>query len=273
MYENYWKLTHKPFDDGADGRAYYPAEAHQAALLKLRYAIENQHGAALLVGGYGTGKTLLVRLLAESLPDRFQPLVRLVYPQMQADDLLAYLAAELAPPAGATATSSVADSVLRIQQKLADTAGRGYHTVVAIDDAQLIDGYRAFETLRLLLNFEVGGRPALTLLLVGQPKLLPILERMPQLDPRLGAKCLLRPFTLEETMSYVEHRLIAAGAKRPIFETAALELTFELTQGVPRRINRLCDLALLIGFADERTAIGPAQIEAVAQELAIAAAD
>lgn len=273
MYENYWKLNRKPFESGADGGAYYPAETHQAALLKLRYVIENQHGAALLAGGFGTGKTLLTRLLAEQLPERFKPLVHVVYPQMSAEDLLAYLAVQLGASSPAASKLGVADSVRGIEQRLAETAARGNHVVIAIDDAQLIDGYRTFEALRLLLNFEVAGRPALTLLLVGQPKLLPILERMPQLEERLGAKCLLRPFTLEETMSYIEHRLTAAGAARSIFETSAVELVFELTSGVPRRINRLCDLALLIGFADERPSISAAQIEAVAQELVMAGAE
>ncbi|HUY90657.1 MAG TPA: ATPase, partial [Pirellulales bacterium] len=88
-----------------------------------------------------------------------------------------------------------------------------------------------------------------------------------------GAKCLLRPFTIEETVSYVQHRLAAAGARQPIFEDSALELLYDQTLGVPRRINRLCDLSLLIGFADERPTIGTAQIQAVAQELSLAAVE
>ena len=58
MYETYWRLTQKPFENAADPRFYYPAESHQAALLKLRYAIENRRGAALLAGPSGSGKTL-----------------------------------------------------------------------------------------------------------------------------------------------------------------------------------------------------------------------
>lgn len=272
MYETYWKLNHRPFESGADARAYYPGESHQAALLKLRYVIENRHGAALLAGGYGVGKTLLVRLLAEQLPDRFKPLAHLVYPQMPADELLAFLAAELGA-AATTSSPTVAESVLRLQQRLTSAVQQGRHVVVAIDDAQLLEGRRTFEALRLLLNFEVDGRPAMTLLLVGQPSLLPTLERLPQFDERLGAKCLLRPFSIDETVSYVQHRLAAAGSRQPIFEDAALELLYDLTLGVPRRINRLCDLSLLIGFADERPAISKAQIQAVAQELSLAGAE
>jgi general secretion pathway protein A len=107
----------------------------------------------------------------------------------------------------------------------------------------------------------------MTVLLVGQPSLLPVLDRMPELDERLAVKCLLRRLTLEETISYVHHRLQATGASREIFDVSALEAVHNLSLGVPRRINRLCDLALLIGFAEERTTITHQQIEAVSQEL------
>lgn len=276
MYEAYWKLSRRPFGSGADPRAYYPSDAHQGALLKLRYTIENQHSAALLTGPPGSGKTLLLRLLSDQLPDRFQPIVELVFPQMPAAELLASFAAGLgtAPPTAAgTALPTIADSIARIQAKLHEHAAKGRHTVLAIDDAQLLEGNRTFETLRLLLNMETDGRPLLTLLLVGQPALLPMMERMPHFEERLGAKCLLRPLTVEETMSYVSHRLTTAGAQQTIFDTAALETLYRLTRGVPRRINRLCDLALLIAFADEQPMVGSAHIEAVAQELAVAAVE
>lgn len=276
MYEAYWKLNQRPFGSGADPRAYYPSDAHQGALLKLRYTIENQHSAALLTGPPGSGKTLLLRLLGDQLPDRFRPIVELVFPQMPAAELLASFAAGLGatpPLAAGGVLPTIADSIARIQAKLREHAAKGRHTVLAIDDAQLLEGNRTFETLRLLLNMEADGRPLLTLLLVGQPALLPMMERMPHFEERLGAKCLLRPLTVEETMSYVSHRLTTAGAQQTIFDTAALETLFRLTRGVPRRINRLCDLALLIAFADEQPTVDPAHIEAVAQELAVAAVE
>ena len=58
MYESYWHLRAKPFEDIVGGDFYYPGQTHQAALLKLRYAIENHRAAALLAGASGLGKTL-----------------------------------------------------------------------------------------------------------------------------------------------------------------------------------------------------------------------
>ncbi len=136
-----------------------------------------------------------------------------------------------------------------------------------IDEAQELAEAGTLETVRLLLNFEHEAVSAMTLLLVGQPALLPLLDRMPQLDERLAVKCLLRRLSLEETIGYIQHRLEAAGAGREIYDASALEAIHHLTLGVPRRINRLCDLTLLIGYAEERELISREQVEAVSEEL------
>ena len=269
MYENYWQLSRKPFEQSADADFYYPAESHQAAMFKLRYAIEGRQGAAVLAGPGGSGKTLLVEMLSRQLGETASPRVRLVFPQMPAAELLVYLADELGAPHVGQPRHTVEESVRRIQNVLAENAHRGKHAVVAIDEAHLLEDRGALEALRLLLNFEHEGKPQLTLLLTGQTALLTTLERLPQWDQRLAARCLLGKFTQEETFSYVNHRLMTAGADKTIFETEALEALHELSQGLPRRINRLADLALLLGFADELPAIQPAQIEAVVQELSL----
>jgi type II secretory pathway predicted ATPase ExeA len=266
MYEAYWQLAAKPFEDASDTRFFFPGEAYQSALLKLRYAIESRRGAALLSGPSGCGKTLLVEALLRQLPDSCRPLVHLVFPQMPAEQFLAYLAEELTGSQDAAART--ADQCVRtIQGALTANAAAGRHAVFVIDEAQVLRGTGTFETLRLLLNFQHEGRSCLTLLLIGQTSLVPVLARLSDLDSRLGVKCLLRAFTPEETAGYVNHRLAAAGARRPLFDAPALASLFELSQGNARRINRLCDLALLVGYAEERPQIGRLQIEAVADEL------
>jgi len=267
MYESHWQLHEKPFENCCDPRFYYPGESHQAALLKLRYAVENQRGGAVLAGPSGSGKTLALTMLRVTLAEEYTPLVHLVFPQMSTDQLLAYLADELTGSVDNSPVDDVQKSILRIEHFLADNARGGRHAVVAIDEAHLVDEGHTFEAMRLLLNFELAGRPGLTLLLMGQPGILLTLDRMPQLEERLGVKCLLRPFTEQETTEYVSHRLNVAGATRALFEPDALAALHRLTHGVPRRINRLCDLALLIGYAEQRRTISAAQLEAVSREL------
>jgi type II secretory pathway predicted ATPase ExeA len=267
MYEAYWQLHSRPFENCTEARFYYPSEIHQGALLKLRYAVENERGAALLTGAAGSGKTLLVGSLKRQLNPSFAPFVHIVFPQMSASELLSYLAAEVGALASQAAAVPPDESVRRLQHFFIENSRRGCHAVIVVDEAQLLLDSGALETLRLLMNFEGEDKPALTLLLVGQPQLLPALERLPGLEARIGVKCLLRPLNLEETVSYVNHRLTAAGATHEIFTSGALTTLHQLTGGNPRRINRLCDLALLIGYAEEQVRINAPHIEAVSNEL------
>lgn len=267
MYENYWHFENKPFDNTSDPRFYYPGDTHQGALLKLRYAIENRRGGAVISGAAGLGKTMLIRALYRQLPDQYQPRIHLVFPQMPPDQLLAYLADELTGDVAEPSVPSVDTSVRRIGHALTENSHAGHHAVVAIDEAHLLHNMGTLETMRLLLNFEVDLQPSLTLLLVGQPPLLASLDRMPGLEERLGVKCLLRPLTEDETIAYVSHRITAAGSSHMVFDDSALKAIHAMSQGVPRRINRLCDLSLLIGFAEEHSIITEEQIESVSDEL------
>lgn len=267
MYESYWELEARPFEDTADIHFYYPAETHQGALLKLRYAVENRRGAALLSGGAGLGKSLIIRGLLRQLGEEYAPQVHVVFPQMPPEQLLAYLANSLVGARSAGPTPPVEQSVRLIEQTLAENVEHARHAVIVMDEAQDLDDYNSLETIRLLLNIEHDAIAPMTILLVGQPALLPVLDRMPELDERLTMKCLLRRLSQEETFSYIHHRLQAAGNQREIFDSTALEAVHRLSHGVPRRINRLCDLALLIGFAEERSAINGEHIEAVSDEL------
>src|SRR5580704_1343242 len=204
MYETYWQFDEKPFENAADARFFFPGESHQSALLKLRYAVENRRGGALLSGAAGTGKTYLVSMLRDSLGENYSPFVHLVYPQMTPAELMAYLADEL--DGGANEGQSVPESIRRIQSALRANSAQGRHAVVVIDEAHLLESSPMLETLRMLLNFGPEGTTGMTLILVGQPGILPLLDRTPQLEERLGVKCLLRPFTTSETAAYVNHR-------------------------------------------------------------------
>ncbi len=271
MYQDYWKLEKKPFGNSTSAVSYYPSDAHQGAALKLRYCVENRRGAAVLAGAAGLGKSLLIETLFRQIPDGYTPQVKVVFPQMAPDQLLAYLADEIAGT-DTTAAARTADAcVRRIRNQLNKNTRSGSHAIVVVDEAHLLRDQGAHEMLRLLLNFETDGELDLTLILVGQPQLLAHVERMPGLDERIGVKCLLRPFSADETASYVSHRLTAAGSNRDLFTDGALRTLHELSLGIPRRINRLCDLTLLIGFAEGQSEITVDDVRAVAQEMVMVA--
>jgi general secretion pathway protein A len=268
MYESHWGLNARPFDRRADGAFYYPAEGHQAALVKLRYALEHSCGAAL-AGASGVGKTLLLDLLVRQLADRGYVFVKLAYPRLSPGELLAYLADELAEHAiDAYRNVPPVDQCLRrVEASLKRLTSQQKRVVIAVDEAHSIDNPDTLETLRLLLGLESAEQSAPALLLVGQTQLLATLARIPTLDERLAAKCLVPAFCAVETGAYITHRLQVAGRTSELFDASAVETVHALTRGAPRRINQLCDLALMVGYAEERQTITAEQVEAVAEEL------
>jgi len=140
-------------------------------------------------------------------------------------------------------------------------------TVIIIDEAQAINNLTAFEELRLLLNFQLNNRFLLTLILIGQPELREKINELKQLKQRLAIKYHLNPLNEQETEKYIIHRLEVAEATREIFTTNAMHLTWERSDGIPRVINNICDMSLLVGFTKKLNKIDRDLIEEVAGDL------
>jgi len=266
MYQSYWQLDCRPFEPAGEERFYYAAQSQRGALLKLRYVLENRRGAALLAGESGLGKTLLVQKLLAGLDETCLPRIHLVYPQMPADQLLTYLADQLTGHASPL-TATIDQSVRRIEAHFHANAQAGRHAIIAIDEAHLIRDAQALEAIRLLMNFQHDGQSVVTFLLAGQTSLVLGTRRLPALEERLAVTCVLTRLAAEETAQYIQHRLTVAGAKRTIFESSAIETIHQLTHGIPRRISRLCDLALLVGYGEELRTLTGQHIESIHQEL------
>lgn len=270
MYEEHWKLSARPFENRIDNQFYYPAETHQAALLKLHYAIENRRSAVMLCGPGGIGKTLLVDTIKRQLGDVFRPVCNIVFPVMSRDQLIRYMVDHL-DPTGNSLRETSAD-LERFEKVLIENLDAKRHAVIVIDEAHLLEQNELLEPLRLMLNIgaaQSAGESAWTLVLVGQPMLLSHVERYHALDERMAVKCMLNRLTVDETTGYIQHRLRAAGVDvDEVFELAALERIHALTEGIPRRINRLCDLALMVGYAEDRTLLSVEVINSVHSDLA-----
>ncbi len=293
MYEEYWQLATKPFEPTATEPFRFTPASQQAALHKLRYAIESRRGAALLAGPSGSGKTLLATMLSEQIGPSEQlggdqtggdqnggdqiskgasKFVRVVFPLMSSRDFLVYLAEQLGAPPADPPQHTVEESLRRLEFAFQENSRSNQHVVIVVDEAHLLEDSGLLETLRLLLNLQADGQtaftqPPFTLLLLGQTSLLSAMQRHATLDERLDMKMLLQPFTAEETAAYINHRLQAAGATREIFAPDALETAHQLTGGIPRQLNRLCDLALVVGFAARQHTIDAAQLHSVSDEL------
>lgn len=276
MYSQHWKLERRPFENTLEPEFFFPSQTHQAAVLKLRYLIENQKGAGVLVGPTGTGKTFVTHRLAQELGQQAGPWLNFVFPQMTADDLLTDIAIRLGGESAASSPNSVLprSAALRIiERSLEEHARAGRHPVLVIDDAHLIDDPATLQTLELLLNFQQPPQRAFSLILLGDRLLLSRLSRLPRFDERLAVRAMLQSLSPDETARYIRFRLEVSGARNAIFDAEALAEIAELSDGIPRRINRLADLALLVGYADGRRELTAADVAAVSDELATVGVD
>ncbi|MGI5832081.1 MAG: ExeA family protein [Thermoguttaceae bacterium] len=270
MYESYWNLKKKPFEIGCDPEFYYPAPGHQAVLLKLRYILETRRGNGLLLGENGMGKSLLVTMLTElrRKGSMIGPFVEVNMPQFTSQDILFYLAEKLeslpapAPKipglpervAGSEDQPPVYKAFSAIERVLKRLASEKQKPILVIEGADRITDPEVWSALSSLTEAEYQGMPLLTLLLTAAPKKLT--RPIPFVEEILEAAAELRPLDEDETAEYVYHRLQIAGADRhEIFTPHGLEAVYRLTGGIPRKINRLGDVALLVGFAEQLSKI------------------
>ena len=164
---------------------------------------------------------------------------------------------------------SKSEALHRLNHHLIDRLRKGHQTLLIIDEAQNLSP-EMLEEVRLLSNLETPTAKLLQIMLVGQPELNEILGRpeLRQLRQRIVLRHHLQPFTPDEVDAYIEERLGFAGySGKGIFKRSARRAIFEVTGGLPRLINIVCDGALLAGYASEQMSLGADVIREVARDL------
>lgn len=246
MYETYWALKEKPFENTPDPRFLYSSYEHLEAATRLTYAIEERKGAALLTGDYGCGKTVISRLIFEALSPNLYEIALITNPLLSPVALLQEICFQLGINSSDNPTKP--QLLKDLNERLYENMKKEKDTVIIIDEAQAIQDITTFEELRLLLNFQLNNRFLLTLILIGQPELREKIDELKQLKQRLAIRFHLNPLGLNDTQKYVIHRLKIAGTEKKIFADDAYEAIWRNSQGVPRVINSICDMCLLLGF-------------------------
>ncbi len=259
MYETHYGLRRRPFGETVSPLAYVALPGHDVVLRRVRYALEQGRGPAVMFGPPGSGKTLLARRLAGHWDG---PTVHVTFPALPAADLVCFLAEEFGGVSAAHA--SFPESLRQLRGQLAATVAQNRRPLLVVDEAHSIDQPSTFEALRLLLNFASDGSPDLSLLLVGGTEVL--LDLPPGLADRVAARCLVGPLTESEAERYVLGRLEAAGAQSQLFSPAALTALYYAGDGLPRRLNRIADLALLIAYAQDLPIVDEPVIAIAARE-------
>jgi general secretion pathway protein A len=249
MYEDFYGLKERPFTLVPDPDYLFLGSQHKLARAYLEYGLKERMGFVVLTGEVGTGKTTLIKsLLREKEAD--QRVGVLYQTSVEAADLLELLLKEFR--IRGHFGSSRAARLGAFNQFLLSSYARGEHVVLVVDEAQNL-GPQALEELRLLSNLQTEKEPLLQVILVGQPGLRDRLRHpaLRQLAQRVAIHYHLSPLDRDETKEYIRFRLARAGASG-IFTSSALNKLYKYTQGVPRRINAWCDLALVAGFAEGR---------------------
>ncbi len=263
MYEAYWGLNEKPFQNTPDPKFLYRSEEHEEALSRLIYAVRERVGGALLTGVFGCGKTLLGHALMRELDQEKYKVAFLTNPQMSYVELLMFITQELGAGGLPTKKSEVLTNFVfsTLRDILYRNLKEGKETVIVVDEAHIIQEPDVFEGLRLLLNFQLEDRFLLTLVLLGQPELRTKVDEYRQFEQRIHIKCHLDNLSEQETHEYVLHRYKIAGGDQNPFTKAALKAVYSYSGGIPRRINRLCDLSLLSGFGKQTKTINAEMIQ------------
>ena len=253
MYTHYFSLKQSPFSIAPDPRYLFMSERHREALAHLLYGVGSGGGFVLLTGEIGAGKTTVCRCFIEQIPADCR-LAYIFNPKLTVEELLLSVCDEYRidlPPMGAGPVS-VKAYVDAINGYLLASHAQGNNNVLVIDEAQNLSA-DVLEQLRLLTNLETNERKLLQIILIGQPELRDMLARpeLEQLAQRVIARYHLGSLSESETGSYVAHRLTVAGATAASpFPRSLMGLVHKLTHGVPRRINLLCDRALLGAYVE-----------------------
>jgi general secretion pathway protein A len=252
MYTEYFGLKEKPFTISPDPRYLYMSEHHREALAHLLYGISSDGCIVLLTGGVGTGKTTVCRSLLEQLPDKTEAAF-IVNPKLSVDELLETICEELSI-AFERRENSVKSYIDGINRHLLRSHAEGKTIVLIIDEAQNLE-MEVLEQLRLLTNLETNTAKLLKIILIGQPELLDKLKnpKALQINQRITSKYHLEPLSESDAYGFIQHRLIVAGGGRMrFFSDNALKRVYQMSKGIPRMINVLCDRALLGAYVEEK---------------------
>ncbi len=270
MYEEFYNLKRSPFEVSPDPYFFCPTPQHNEALALLNYGIVRRKGFVVIAGEVGTGKSLLLRCLLESLTLNKVAFAYIYNPLLTVQNFLEQVLTDLGLPHLARSKS---EALARLNNYLLARSREDLTTALVVDEAQLLS-WELLEEIRLLTNLETTQHKLLQIILVGQPELDRKLNshELRQLKQRVGLRYKLGPLNLKEVDGYIQRRLELAGgiAKlHAIFSRKAVEEIYAISRGIPRLINTLCENSLMLGFGLQKRRITPSIVQEVAADFAL----
>ena len=265
MYEAFYQLREKPFAILPDPAYLFFGERHTLAYTVLEYGVVHGAGFTVITGEVGCGKTTLIRHLLNSL-EQDVTIGLISNTQQEIGELLKWVLLAFDQPYDANDKVALFD---QLQRFLIKEYAQRRRTVLIIDEAQNL-GAGTLEELRMLSNINADKDQLLQMVLVGQPQLKNLLSRpeLEQFAQRVSADFHIEPLAADEVGDYIRHRLRVAGREEMLFDESAIAHIATATGGTPRKINILCDTALVYGFSQGAETIGPEVVEEVLRDKA-----
>jgi general secretion pathway protein A len=267
MYKKFFGLAEDPFNITPDSKFLFLSQRHREALSALLYGVRERKGFTLLTGEIGSGKTTMCRALVNELRTENVKLALILNPGLSELELLKAINDEFQIPSFYNTKKGLVDELNRF---LIAENRKGNNVVLIIDEAQNLEP-SLLEQIRLLSNLETESDKLVQIVLIGQPELNETLalSQLEQFNQRITVRYHITPLSDQEMHSYIKHRLFVARAKVDIdFTDGALKQLFAATRGVPRKINVVCDRALLACYVDGSYTVDDKVMQKAIQEVA-----
>ncbi|MBU1437425.1 MAG: XrtA-associated ATPase [Gammaproteobacteria bacterium] len=264
MYESYYGFHERPFQLTPNPQWFFASKLHKRALAYLQYGLSQGEGFIVITGDVGTGKTTIANQLLARLDQQIVAR-QIVTSRLGPDDLLRMIASVF--------SLSVKDNnktayIEAISHYLTQLHSQHKRALLLVDEAQNLP-LESIEELRMLSNFQIGGKPLLQSFLLGQNELNAIIQspHMEQFRQRIIASSNLSSLSEEDCQAYIEYRITQAGVSRPLLDKNCFASIYRFTNGIPRKINNLMDRILLFGFLEDKTLINQTDVEEVIIEI------
>ncbi|NEX64184.1 XrtA/PEP-CTERM system-associated ATPase [Noviherbaspirillum galbum] len=266
MYNNFYGLSAKPFQLNPDPAFFFGSKGHSRAMSYLEYGLSQAEGFIVITGEVGAGKTTLVRNLCRKLKNQNILVAHIVNTALDSGDILRMVVSAFNLPFESISKAAL---LLRIEQFMLECGRAGKRILLVVDEAQNLSR-QALEELRMLSNLQAGDKSPLQTFLLGQPEFRATMMSpgMSQLRQRVIATYHLGPLDAAESKAYIEHRLRTVGWRDdPLIADDAFALIHDYAEGIPRKINTLCDRLFLMGYLEELHAFGAHEVQAVVADI------
>jgi type II secretory pathway predicted ATPase ExeA len=265
MYIEFYGFAKEPFKTTPDVDFLFLSPSHREALSCIEYGIQQRKGFIAITGEVGVGKTMILRSYLDRVDREKQKTIYILNPKVSFDSLLSTILKELRVEAVA---ENAMDKLSQLQEVLIAEYRNDRTVVLLIDEAQNIP-VETLENIRMLSNLETATEKLIQIVLVGQPELDELLNRheLRQVRERIALHTRIAPLTKAESVAYIDHRVnLVSRDPRAVFSTPALNRIVKSANGNPRRLNILCDSALITGFSYQQPVIsGKIAKEAIAE--------